>query len=95
MSSLVDGVPQANALARLVDLQNENAEAVWFENRARVVLRDARRCKVRVCPSQGPACYWRDLAVLLTLQIHRLWKHLGEFKRDVADWSNLRRLVHQ
>lgn len=49
--ALVNGVPQANALARLVDLQNAYAAGVAFENRRRVIIRDAQRCKVRVCSS--------------------------------------------
>ena len=35
------------------------------------------------------------VAALLTLQIRKMWNHLGEFKRDVANRRNLRRLVHQ
>ena len=35
------------------------------------------------------------IAALLTPQIRKWWSHLGEFKRDVANRRNLRRLVHQ
>lgn len=35
------------------------------------------------------------LAALLTLQIRNMWNHLSQFKRDVANRRNLRRLVHQ
>jgi small subunit ribosomal protein S15 len=87
--ALEDGVKQANALARLVDLRNANAAGIAFENRRRVVEafsepgkpNDTGRTEVQ--------------AALLTLQIRKLWSHLGEFKRDVANRRNLRRLVHQ
>ena len=35
------------------------------------------------------------IAALLTPQIRKWWSHLGEFKRDVANRRNLRRLAHQ
>ena len=35
------------------------------------------------------------LAALLTLQIHNVWNHLREFKRDISNRRSLRRLVHQ
>jgi small subunit ribosomal protein S15 len=35
------------------------------------------------------------LAALVTLQIRNVWKHLSQFKRDVASRRSLRRLVHQ
>ncbi len=102
------GVEQANAVARLVDLRNANAAGIAFENRRRVIAafsepgmpNDTGRTEV-----QGVQCRWRSvvgsttdvfpLAALLTLQIRSLWNHLSEFKRDVANRRNLRRLVHQ
>jgi len=87
--ALATGVEQANALARLVDLRNANAQGIAYENRRRVVEafsepgkpNDTGRTEVQ--------------AALLTLQIRKLWDHLSEFKRDVANRRNLRRLVHQ
>ncbi|KAI9510751.1 mitochondrial ribosomal protein S15 [Russula earlei] len=83
------GVAQASVLAKLVDLRNANAAGIAFENRRRVVEAfsepgkpdDTGRTEVQ--------------AALLTLQIRNLWKHLSQFKRDVANRRSLRRLVHQ
>lgn len=35
------------------------------------------------------------LVALLTFKIRNLWKHLTNFRRDVGNRRNLRRLVHQ
>jgi small subunit ribosomal protein S15 len=35
------------------------------------------------------------LVALLTYKIRNLWKHLINFRRDVGNRRNLRRLVHQ
>jgi small subunit ribosomal protein S15 len=105
--ALEAGTRQAESLAKLVDLRNANAAGVAFENRRRVVEAfsepgkpgDTGRTEVqgasfRTSTFGGPTdnCF---AAALLTLQIRKLWDHLSEFKRDVANRRNLRRLVHQ
>jgi small subunit ribosomal protein S15 len=103
------GVEQANALARLVDLRNANAAGIAFENRRRVIAAfsepgkpdDTGRTEVQGAHAiffWAPAWSQTDvlaIAALLTLQIRNMWSHLSEFKRDLANRRNLRRLVHQ
>ena len=103
-------VAQVNALARLVNLWNAtHAANVVFENRMRVMeefselgeLNDTGRMERRryvVCsssPRPEVSSPTGIIAPLLTLQIRKWWSHLGEFKHDVANRWNLRRLVHQ
>ena len=103
-------VAQVNALARLVDSWNAtHAANVVFENRRRVVEElselgklnntghtERRRCVVcSSSPRPELSSPTGIIAPLLTLQIRKWWSHLGEFKRDVANRWNLRRLVHQ
>jgi len=88
-TELAAGVAQSNAVAKVVDLRNANAAGIAYENRRRVIAafsepgkpNDTGRTEVQ--------------AALLTLQIRKLWNHLSEFKRDVANRRSLRRLIHQ
>ena len=99
-------VAQVNALVRLVDLWNANAAGVAFENRRRDVEEfselgpnDTGRTEVRGVRRlffvSEVSSLTGIIAALLTLQIRKWWSHLGEFKCDVANQRNLRRLVHQ
>ena len=106
---LVNGVlvAQVNALVRLVDLWNANAAGVAFENRRRVVEefselgesndtgRTEVQCVCRLFFVPEISSLTGIIAALLTLQIRKWWSHLGEFKCDVANRRNLRRLVYQ
>jgi len=80
---------KANLLAKALDLRNANAAGIAFENRRRIIEAfstkenpfDSGRTEVQVA--------------LLTYKIRNLWKHLGNFRRDVGNRRNLRKLVHQ
>ncbi|KAI0299884.1 hypothetical protein BC826DRAFT_993928 [Russula brevipes] len=88
-AELARGAAQADALGRVVDLRNASAAGIAFEDRRRIIaafsgpgrVNDTGRTEVQ--------------AALLTLQIRNVWKHLSEFKRDLASRRSLRRLVHQ
>ncbi|KAJ3508560.1 hypothetical protein NLJ89_g5688 [Agrocybe chaxingu] len=80
---------KANLLAKVLDLRNANAGGIAFENRRRIIHTfstpenpfDPGRTEVQVA--------------LLTYKIRNLWKHLLQFKADVANRRSLRKLIHQ
>ncbi|CAA7268427.1 unnamed protein product [Cyclocybe aegerita] len=80
---------KANLLAKALDLRNANAGGIAFENRRRIIHAfstpenpfDPGRTEVQVA--------------LLTYKIRNLWKHLPQFKADVANRRSLRKLIHQ
>jgi len=80
---------KANMFAKVLDLQNANAQGVAFVNRRRVVSAfsapdnpfNPGRTEVQVA--------------LMTYKIRKVWRHLLTCKRDKVSRRNLRKLVHQ
>ncbi|KXN85576.1 30S ribosomal protein S15 [Leucoagaricus sp. SymC.cos] len=78
-----------DAFAKVIDLQNANAQGIACENRRRIILEfsspvnpfDPGRAEVQ--------------AALLTYKIRNLWSHLTTFKRDVGNRRGILKLIHQ
>ncbi|KAK7695227.1 hypothetical protein QCA50_002417 [Cerrena zonata] len=83
-----DELRKVNTLAIIADLRNANAGGIAYANRRRIIEEFSEPGKPN--DTGRPEVQ----AALATYTIRKLWAHLQNMKKDVANRRNLRKIVH-